>query len=158
YMGWQGIGLNVNTLPVTAVGIGLGVDYAIYVLDRIKEEVRHHPLPRAIEICLSTTGTAVVFTAVTVVAGIVYWIPGSDLRFNSEMAMLLTLLMLSNMLGAVTVLPLLVRLMRPRFVMRESEAGAEEEARAGAEARAREGAGQVARRAEGHGHEVGVVR
>ena len=140
YMGWVGIGLNVNTLPVTAVGIGLGVDYAIYVLDRIKEEVRHHALPEAIGICLRTTGTAVVFTAVTVIAGIVYWIPGSDLRFNSEMAMLLTLLMLSNMLGAVTILPLLVRLFRPRFVMREASAEPEAELRdaAAPERRARE--------------------
>jgi hypothetical protein len=75
-----------------------------------------------------------------VVAGIVYWIPGSDLRFNSEMAMLLTLLMLSNMLGAVTILPLLVRLFQPRFVMREASAEPEAELRdaAASERRARE--------------------
>lgn len=121
YMGMRGIGLNVNTLPVTAVGIGVGVDYAIYVLDRIKEEVRRRSLPEALRVTLSTTGVAVVFTAVTVVGGVVYWIPGSDLRFNSEMAMLLSLLMVSNMIGAVTILPLLIRVLRPRFVMREAE-------------------------------------
>ena len=118
YMGFRGIGLNINTLPVTAVGIGIGVDYAIYMLDRIKEEVRHRSLDEAVRVSLATTGAAVLFTAVTVVAGIFYWIPGSSLRFNSEMAMLLTLLMVSNMIGAISLLPLLVKVFKPSFVMK----------------------------------------
>lgn len=117
YMGYRGIGLNVNTLPVTAVGIGIGVDYAIYVLDRIRKEVRDKTLNDALVATMQTTGSAVFLTAVTVVGGIIYWIPGSALRFNSEMAMLLSLLMVSNMIGAVTLLPLLVKLTRPKFVM-----------------------------------------
>jgi uncharacterized protein len=117
YMGFRGIGLNVNTLPVTAVGIGIGVDYAIYMLDRMREEVRHRDIDDAVRVALSTTGAAVLFTAVTVVAGIFYWIPGSSLRFNSEMAMLLSLLMVSNMIGAISLLPLLVKVFKPSFVM-----------------------------------------
>lgn len=118
YMAFRDIGLNINTLPVTAVGIGIGVDYAIYMLDRIREEVRHRSINEAVHEALSTTGAAVLFTAVTVVAGIIYWIPGSSLRFNSEMAMLLSLLMISNMIGAVTLLPLLVKVFKPSFVMK----------------------------------------
>jgi predicted RND superfamily exporter protein len=118
YMGFRGIGLNVSTLPVTAVGVGLGVDYAIYMLDRIREEVRHRTLDDAIEVALATTGAAVLFTAIAVIAGIAYWVPGSSLRFESEMAMLLSLLTLSHMVGSVTVLPLLIRLTRPDFIMR----------------------------------------
>ncbi|TDJ61811.1 MAG: transporter [Proteobacteria bacterium] len=118
YMSFRGIGLNINTLPVTAVGIGIGVDYAIYMLDRIREEVRHRNINDAVHEALSTTGAAVLFTAVTVVAGIMYWIPGSSLRFNSEMAMLLSLLMISNMIGSVTLLPLLVKVFKPNFVMK----------------------------------------
>lgn len=121
YMGWRGIGLNINTLPVTAVGIGIGVDYAIYVLDRIREEVRKSTLTEAIRVSLNTTGAAVFFTAVTVVAGIMYWIPGSSLRFNSEMAMLLALLMITNMLGAITILPWLIKVIKPKFVMKEQQ-------------------------------------
>jgi len=60
----------------------------------------------------------VLFTAVMVIAGIIYWIPGSSLRFNSEMSLLLCLLMMSNMVGAVTVIPLLVRVLKPGFVMK----------------------------------------
>lgn len=122
FMGIRGIGLNVNTLPVTAVGIGIGVDYAIYILDRIREEARDLPLNEAIVKSLSTTGAAVVFTAVTVVSGIFYWIVGSDLRFNSEMALLLTLLMGGHMVGAVTILPMMIRVFRPKFIAGAHEA------------------------------------
>ena len=116
YMGFRGIGLNVNTLPVTAVGIGIGVDYAIYILDRIKEEANDMSINDAIVKTLSTTGAAVVFTAVTVVAGIFYWIVGSALRFNSEMALLLTLLMGGHMIGAITILPMMIRIFQPKFI------------------------------------------
>lgn len=116
YMGFRGLGLNVNTLPVTAIGVGVGVDYAIYVLHRIREEVRTTDIHSAIYRTLTTTGSAVFFTAVTVVGGIAYWIFGSALRFNSEMALLLSLLMISNMVGAISLLPLLVRVFKPHFV------------------------------------------
>ena len=129
YMGYREIGLNINTLPVTAVGIGIGVDYVIYVIDRIKEEYQANiykagnklvnaskELNEAIVTTLRTTGAAVVFTAVTVVGGIIYWIPGSALRFNSEMAILLILLMVSNMIGAITIVPLLIRIIKPKFL------------------------------------------
>jgi len=118
FMTIRDIGLNVNTMPVTAVGVGLGVDYALYMLDRIKEEVKHRELDDAIVVSMRTTGAAVLFTAVMVIAGIIYWIPGSSLRFNSEMSLLLCLLMMSNMVGAVTVIPLLVRVLKPGFVMK----------------------------------------
>ena len=118
YMGFRGIGLNVSTLPVTAVGVGLGVDYAIYMLDRIREEVRHRSLDDALQVALATTGAAVLFTAIAVIAGIAYWVPGSSLRFESEMALLLSLLTFSHMLGSITVLPLLIRLTKPAFIMR----------------------------------------
>ncbi|PCI17016.1 MAG: hypothetical protein COB62_07730 [Piscirickettsiaceae bacterium] len=129
YMGFREIGLNINTLPVTAVGIGIGVDYVIYVIDRIKEEYAKNiyaasntvvdktkELNEAIINTLKTTGAAVVFTAITVVGGIIYWIPGSALRFNSEMAILLILLMISNMVGAITIVPLLIRIFKPKFL------------------------------------------
>ena len=117
FMTVRDIGLNVNTLPVTAVGIGVGVDYAIYMLDRLKEEMRHRTLIDGIVTSMRTTGAAILFTAVTILAGIIYWIPGSSLRFNSEMSLLLCLLLTSNMVGAITLIPLLVRVFKPRFIM-----------------------------------------
>ncbi len=117
YMGLRGIGLTIHSLPVMAVGIGIGVDYAIYFLDRVRQDIKTHPLSQAIQHALTTTGNAILFTALTIVCGVLYWIPGSPLRFNSEMAMLLGLLMISNMVGTITVLPLLVRLFEPRFIV-----------------------------------------
>ena len=117
FMTIRDIGLNVNTLPVTSVGIGVGVDYAIYMLDRLKEEMRHRSLMDAIVTSMRTTGAAILFTAMTVLAGIIYWIPGSSLRFNSEMALLLCLLLTSNMIGAITLIPLWIRVFKPKFVM-----------------------------------------
>jgi predicted RND superfamily exporter protein len=117
FMTVRDIGLNVNTLPVTSVGIGVGVDYAIYMLDRLKEEMRHRTLLDCIVTSMRTTGAAILFTAMTVLAGIIYWIPGSSLRFNSEMSLLLCLLLTSNMIGAITLIPLWVRVFKPKFVM-----------------------------------------
>ena len=116
FMALRDIGLNVNTLPVTSVGVGLGVDYVIYMLDRIREEARHRTLDEAIVVAMRTTGAAVLFTAAMVVGGIAWWIPLSSLRFNSDMALLLCMVLTSHMIGAVTIIPLLIRLFRPRFI------------------------------------------
>ena len=54
--------------------------------------------------------------AIVLAAGIIFWIPISTLRFNGEMSLLLCLLLFSNMIGAITLVPLLVHMFKPRFV------------------------------------------
>ena len=118
YMAVLGVGLNVNTLPVQAVGVGIGVDYAIYIVDRIRQEVRHvGDIDEAIRRAVRTTGMAVSFTATTVVGGILFWV-FSSLRFQAEMAQLLIVLMLINMLGAIVMVPAFYSVFRPRAAMR----------------------------------------
>ncbi|HTO52697.1 MAG TPA: MMPL family transporter [Myxococcota bacterium] len=113
YMAIRGIGLNINTLPVQAVGVGIGVDYAIYIVDRIRQEVAETAdIDEAIRRAIRTTGMAVTFTATTVVGGIVLW-TFSNLRFQAEMAYLLVILMIINMLGAITVVPTFYSILRP---------------------------------------------
>ena len=113
YMALRGIGLNINTLPVQAVGVGIGVDYAIYIVDRIRQEVAEtSDIDEAIRRAIRTTGMAVTFTATTVVGGIVLW-TFSNLRFQAEMAYLLVILMIINMLGAITVVPTFYSILRP---------------------------------------------
>ena len=105
-----GIGLQIHTLPVQAIGIGVGVDYAIYVVDRIRRERgRGLEIGAAIERAVNTTGVAVIFTASTLVAAIASWIPLSSLRFGAEMALLLCLLMAINAVTAVVLVPALMR-------------------------------------------------
>jgi hypothetical protein len=116
YMALRGVGLNINTLPVQAVGVGIGVDYAIYIVDRIRQEVSATgDVDEAIRRAIRTTGMAVTFTATTVVGGIVFWV-SSSLRFQAEMAQLLCVLMIVNMLGAITVVPAFYSIVRPKLV------------------------------------------
>jgi uncharacterized protein len=113
YMAVRGVGLNINTLPVQAVGVGVGVDYAIYIVDRIRQEMAvRRDLDESIRTAVRTTGMAVTFTGTTVVGGIGFWV-FSNLRFQAEMAQLLIVLMAINMLAAVTLVPALYSILRP---------------------------------------------
>jgi hypothetical protein len=105
YMALRDVGLNINTLPVQSVGVGIGVDYAIYIADRIRFEYADcRDVDEACRRAIRTTGMAVSFTATCIVAGIVLW-SASDLRFQAEMAQLLSILMVFNMIGAITIVP-----------------------------------------------------
>jgi predicted RND superfamily exporter protein len=114
YMSIRNIGLNINTLPVQSVGVGIGVDYAIYIVDRIRQEVVDTAdIDEAVRRAVRTTGMAVTFTATTVVGGIVLWV-FSSLRFQAEMAYLLVILMVLNMFGALTIVPSFYSILRPK--------------------------------------------
>jgi hypothetical protein len=118
YMAIRNIGLNINTLPVQSVGVGIGVDYAIYIVDRIRHEVLDtEDIDEAVRRAVRTTGMAVTFTATTIVGGIVLW-SFSNLRFQAEMAQLLSILMVINMFGAMTVVPAFYSVFRPKVAMK----------------------------------------
>jgi uncharacterized protein len=120
YIGLKGVGININTLPVTAVGMGIGVDYILYVVDRIKREYgRLGDYDAAIKRAINTSGMAVTFTATTLVGGVLPWYWMSSLRFSAEMALLLALLMLTHWLAAITLVPSIFSIVRPKFVARE---------------------------------------
>lgn len=125
YIGLKGVGININTLPVTAVGMGIGVDYILYVVDRIKREYgRLGDYDGAIKRAINTSGMAVTFTATTLVGGVLPWYWMSSLRFSAEMALLLALLMLTHWLAAITLVPSIFSIMRPAFVARGAEPAA----------------------------------
>jgi predicted RND superfamily exporter protein len=128
YMALKGVGLNINTLPVQSVGVGIGVDYAIYIVDRIRQEVAETDgdIDEAVRRTVSTTGMAVSFTASTIVGGIVLW-SFSSLRFQAEMAQLLAILMVINMLGAITIVPAFYSIIKPKFAQALLEAEREKQ-------------------------------
>ena len=102
-----GIGLKVSTLPVVALGAGIGVDYGIYIYSRLRSIVATgEPLAKAYEHTLRITGSGVVFTAITLAAGVATWI-FAPLQFQADMGILLTFMFLLNMLGAIFLLPAL---------------------------------------------------
>lgn len=121
YVSFMGIGININSLPVTAVGMGIGVDYILYVVDRVRREV---PLAggdmlQGIRRTISTTGMAVTFTATTMIAGIIPWYFMSSLRFSAEMALLLAILLVTHWLSALTLTPAMFAIFRPKFARGE---------------------------------------
>ena len=116
-----GMGLNVNTVPMIAVGIGLGVDYSIYMMDRIREAMlTASNLQAAIRHAVGTTGVAICFTATTLVGGIIMWVLISDLRFQADSARLLIIMLLLNACAAMFVIPAWVDIFKPRFITKIS--------------------------------------
>ncbi|MDD0996901.1 efflux RND transporter permease subunit [Pseudomonas sp. TNT2022 ID1044] len=114
-MALLGIGVKVNTLPVVALGVGVGVDYGIYLFERIKHEMHDggKELREAFVEALKQRGTASVFTAVTMTLSIATW-AFSNLKFQADMGILLAFMFLVNMLGAILLLPALAAWLLPR--------------------------------------------
>ncbi len=110
-----GIDFNINSLPVAAVGIGIGIDYGYYVLSRIVEEYEQTPdFDQANQRTILTTGKAIIFTCTTLVVSVVFWL-FFPLKFQAEMALVLMLLMIFHAAGALIFIPAMVSLLRPRF-------------------------------------------
>lgn len=117
YMGLNSLSIDINTVPVIAVGIGVGIDYSIYMMDRIREEMaKSQNLREAVQRSISTTGMAISFTALTLMAGIIMWVIFSDLRFQSDAALLLCVMIIINGLAAMLLVPSWVLVFKPRFI------------------------------------------
>lgn len=105
------IGLKVNTLPVVALGVGIGVDYGIYLFSRLRVFLdQGFGLQQAYYQALISAGFGVLITALTLAVGVMTWI-GSPLQFQVDMGMLLAFMFLISMLGALIILPALARLL-----------------------------------------------
>ncbi len=103
------IGLKTSTLPVVALGVGIGVDYGIYLFSRLSEGLRNGEVfEEAMHNAFTRTGSAVVFTGLTLAIGVSTWI-FSQLKFQADMGVLLTFMFLVNMLAAIIILPALAR-------------------------------------------------
>ncbi len=99
------IGLTVSTLPVIALGVGIGVDYGIYILSTMSQKLKSGMACRdAYFAALKERGSAVLFTGITLAVGVSTWV-FSSLKFQMDMGILLTFMFVVNMLGAILVLP-----------------------------------------------------
>ena len=117
-----GIGLKISTLPVVALGVGVGVDYGIYLYDRIEAHLREGlALEGAFYEALKERGTAMVFTAVTMTIGVGTW-AFSALKFQADMGVLLAFMFFLNMLGALFLLPSLAAFLLGRAAHARKEA------------------------------------
>jgi len=108
-MAFMGIGVKVATLPVVALGVGIGVDYGIYIYSRLESFLRAGlPLQEAYYQTLKSTGKAVLFTGLCLAIGTCTWI-FSAIKFQADMGLMLTFMLLWNMFGALWLLPALAR-------------------------------------------------
>lgn len=117
YMAFNDIGMNINTLPVVALGIGLGVDYSFYIVDGIREELHHNPnVERAIVKALSSAGRGVLVTAMTLITSVGLW-SFSSLRLQADMGLLIALWLFISAFSALFIMPAIVYVFRPAFVV-----------------------------------------
>ncbi len=122
-MAQMGIGVKVATLPVIALGVGIGVDYGIYIYSRLEALlIEGKSLHDAFLQTLKTTGKAVSFTGLTLAIGVGTWI-WSPIKFQADMGILLTFMFIWNMLGALILLPALsVYLLKPESIIAKHKA------------------------------------
>ena len=111
-MATLGIGVKVATLPVIALGVGIGVDYGIYIYSQLSARLKMGDnLQDAYKYALSSTGKAVAFTGVTLAIGVCTWVL-SPIKFQADMGLMLTFMFIWNMLGALCFLPALAWLLK----------------------------------------------
>ncbi|MBN3857198.1 MMPL family transporter [Paraburkholderia sp. Ac-20340] len=131
-MAWLGIGLKVATLPVITLGVGVGVDYGIYLYERLQHELRAGaPLPEAFGAAMRQRGTAALFTAVTMFIGVGTWAL-SALKFQVDMGVLLAFMFLVNLFGAVFLLPALAAWLGVERAERRETLGSQQTVRSAA--------------------------
>ena len=118
YMAWANIGLSINTLPVAAIGVGVGVDFAIYLYSRCQEEfpLQGGDWSRTVIQAVCTTGKAVVYTGLTIIFPIITWYFISALKFQAQVGFFLAMIMGTNVILTLTLHPLLIYIIKPKFI------------------------------------------
>lgn len=122
-LGLTKVSLTVETLPVAAMGIGLGIDYSIYIAARIQEELLRGPgnpdLYSAMQRALVTSGKAVFFTGMFLALGVCAWL-FSTIKLQAKLGAALGCLFSINMLAALFLLPIFIGMARPKFIFKRS--------------------------------------
>lgn len=116
-MGWLGFRLNIPNALSSAMAVGIGADYAIYLIYRLREEVaKGTPLREAIHTVLNTAGQACLFvaSAVAVGYGVLWFSPG--FYIHTWLATLIFCAMLTSALSALILIPFIIYRFKPSFV------------------------------------------
>ena len=109
------VGMNLNTLPLAALGLGRGVDYSIYMADRMRDEMQNGlNFSEAASRAFNTSGIAIIVTAMTMILPLLSWYFLSPIRFQAEMGLLLAIILAFNMIGAITIVPAAIKILKPK--------------------------------------------
>jgi predicted RND superfamily exporter protein len=128
YMGAMGMGININTLPVVTVGVGFGIDYGLYIVSRtiesyldlegkFSEAENDQRVWEAVYMAVTTAGKNVTFVSATMVLSTLFWTV-SKIRFDAEMGLLLAIWMTISWAASLTLLPVVMTVMKPKFIQR----------------------------------------
>jgi len=121
YMAVMNVGLSINTLPIAAVGVGVGVDFALYLYAMLQWELpRHNSWRAALIETIRTSGKGVIFTGLTTILPILSWYFISDLKFQAQMGFFLAMIMATNVVLAITLHPLMIYLIKPKFLVKRT--------------------------------------
>jgi uncharacterized protein len=118
YMYFRGISLTIDSVPVISIAIGLGVDYGISTVSCMRAEVmKGHRLDDAVRLALQSAGYNVLRTSSVMIAGILPW-AFSPAQFHHQMAVLLIMLLATNVLAWVWIVPAFISWWSPGFITR----------------------------------------
>jgi len=118
YMAFTGIGLTIDTLPIAAVGVGVGDDFCIYLYSRCQEEfpLQGGDWEKTIIQSVCTCGKAIFYSGITIVLPIITWYFFSDMKFQGQVGFFLAIVMGANTIFAVTMHALLIYIIKPKFI------------------------------------------
>lgn len=126
YMYIAAVGMTLNSLPIAAVGMGRGVDYGIYMFDRVKEEFEKcGSVALAVRRAIDTTGSAIIFTGLAMIIPLLPWYFVSSLRFQGQMGLLLAMILFWHVVGALVYLPAAILYFKPKSILGEAYTEAE---------------------------------
>ena len=119
YMALSNIGLSINTLPVAAIGAGVGVDFAIYLYSRSIEEfaLMSGDWNEVIIQSMCTCGKAVIYTGLTIIVPILTWYFFSDMKFQAQVGFYLSMIMMTNVILTLVFHPMVIYF-KPKFISR----------------------------------------
>ncbi|AEJ18249.1 efflux RND transporter permease subunit [Gracilinema caldarium] len=119
FMGLFNIPIDISTATIASIGIGVGIDYTLHFLERLKSFLCNMEYNEAVKATMETTGKGIFFNALAVAAGFAA-LMFSQLRGNIFMGLLLSLIMITSSTFAVTLLPALLKLIKPQFLHKEA--------------------------------------
>jgi len=118
YCAFTGVGLSIDTLPVAAVGVGVGDDFCIYLYSRCQEEFPFQggDWSKTIIQSICTCGKAIVYSGLTIILPVITWYFFCDMKFQAEVGFFLAIIMAANVVLALTLHPLLIYIIKPKFI------------------------------------------
>jgi uncharacterized protein len=116
-LGWLGVPLDMGTATTTAMVTGIGADFEIYMLFRLREEYqRYGDLGQALVEALKTSGQAVLFVAASIAGGYAALL-ASNFRFYPRLGTTMITTMLICVLLSLVFLRAVIAIVRPRFIV-----------------------------------------